>query len=140
MAFNGKLLEVKVGNSYSTFPTNLVNAESYKVTPDQRMESSANRASSGKLIRQTVEHTATKIDFSTTILTNSQLATITSLLASAYTDTLQRKLDARYYDPTTDSYKEGTFYVPDIDYEILRIDKTNNVIWYNSIRYAFIEY
>lgn len=140
MAFNGKLLEVKVGNSYSTFPTNLVNAESYKVTPAQRMEASANRSTTGKLVRNTVSHTASKIDLNTTVLSNKDLKTIEDLLTSAYTDSLQRKLTLRYYVPQSDSYKTGTFYVPDVDYEIMRIDKTDNVIWYNSVRYAFIEY
>lgn len=140
MAFNGKLIEVKVNGDWTTFPTRYVNAESYKVTPDQRMESSANRAASGKLIRQTVSHTASKIDFSTTILTNKDVKIIQDLLTSAYSDSLQRKLDVRYYNPADDSYSTGTFYVPDVDYDIMRIDKSENIIWYNSIRYAFIEY
>lgn len=140
MAFNGKLLELKINNSYTAFPTDLVNSESYKVTPDQRMEASANRASSGKLIRSTVSHTASKIELNTIILTNSQLATIETLLTNAYTDSLQRKLELRYYVPQSDSYKTGEFYVPDVDYDILRIDKDKNIIWYSSVRYAFIEY
>ena len=140
MAFNGKLIEFDIGGSYTAFPTNLVNAESYKVTPDQRLEADADRTASGKLIRNTLSHTASKIDFNTTILTNAQLATIEGLLTSAYTDSLERKLDIRYYVPQSDSYKTGTFYVPDIDYDILRIDKDKKIIWYNSIRYAFIEY
>lgn len=140
MAFNGKLLELYIGGSYTEFPTKLINAESYKVTPNQRMESSATRTASGLLIRSTVSHTASKIDLNTTILTNSQLATIESLLTSAYTDSLERKLSLRYYVPQSDSYKTGTFYVPDVDYDILRIDKDKNIIWYNSVRYAFIEY
>ena len=140
MAFNGNLLEVKVNSSYSAFPTNLVSAESYKVTPCQRMESSANRSTTGKLVRTTVSHTATKVELNTVVISNKDLKTIEDLLSSAYTDSLQRKLKARYYDPASDSYKTGDFYVPDVDYEILRIDKTDNVVWYNNVRYAFIEY
>lgn len=140
MAFNGKLVEVKVSSTWTVFPTKYINAESYKITPDQRMEASANRAASGVLVRQTVSHTASKIDFSTTILTNTDVAVIEGLLSSAYTDSLQRKLEVRYYNPSTDAYKTGTFYVPDVDYDIMRIDKDTNTIWYNNIRYAFIEY
>ena len=140
MAFNGKLLELKVGNNYVEFPTDLINAESYKVTPDQRLEASANRAASGKLIRSTLSHTASKIELNTIVLTNSQLATIENLLSSAYTDSLQRKLTIRYYVPQSDSYKTGIVYVPDVDYDILRIEKDKNIVWYNSVRYAFIEY
>lgn len=140
MAFNGNLLEVKVGGSYVPFPTNLVSAESYKVTPNQRMESSANRATTGKLVRKTVSHTASKIDLNSIIMTNRDISTIENLLTSAYTDALQRKLHLRYYVPQSDSYETGDFYVPDVDYEIMRIDKDTNTVWYNSVRYAFIEY
>ena len=140
MAFNGKLIELKINNSYVEFPTYYIKAESYKVTPNQRMESSANRATSGVLVRTTVSHTASKIDFTTPPLTNSDVNAIHTLLTNAYTDSLQRKLDLRYYDPSSDSYKTGTFYVPDIDYDINRIEKSAHIIHYNEIRFAFIEY
>ena len=141
MAFNGKLVELKTGlNTYVDFPTKYIKAESYKVTPQQRLETEAKRAASGVLHRTTVSHTASKIDFNTTALTNTEVKAIHDLLASAYTDSLQRKLDLRYYDPATDAYLTGTFYVPDIDYDILRIDKVNNIVHYDSVRFAFIEY
>lgn len=139
-AFNGKLIEVKIGNSYSEIPLTFINSESYKVTPNQRMESSANRSTTGKLVRNTVSHTASKIDFSTTPITNIDLKTIEILLSNAYTDPLQRKLNVRYYVPSDDEYKTGVFYVPDVDYDIIRVDESKNIIWYNSVRYAFIEY
>lgn len=140
MAFNGKLLEFKISSSYTAFPTNLINAESYKITPNQRMEASANRASSGVLVRQTVAHTASKIDLETIIMTNRDVSTIHTLLTNAYTNALERKLDIRYYDPSSDAYKTATVYVPDVDYEIMRIDKNTNTVWYKPIRFAFIEY
>lgn len=140
MAFNGKLIELKTGANYVEFPLTYMKAESYKVTPNQRMESSANRATTGVLHRTTVSHTASKIDFNTPPLTNSEVNAIHTLLSNAYTDSLQRKLDLRYYDPSSDSYKTGTFYVPDVDYDINRIEKSANRIHYNPIRFAFIEY
>ena len=140
MSFNGKLIELKTGANYVEFPLTYMKAESYKVTPNQRMESSANRATTGVLHRTTVTHTASKIDFNTPPLTNSEVNAIHTLLSNAYTDSLQRKLDLRYYDPSSDSYKTGTFYVPDVDYEINRIEKSVNRIHYNPIRFAFIEY
>ena len=140
MAFNGKLIELKTGNTYVEFPLRYMKAESYKITPCQRMESSANRATSGVLVRTTVPHTASKIDFDTPAITNTEVSAIHTLLANAYTDSLQRKLDLRYYDPASDSYRTGTFYVPDIDFPISRVEKTTHVIHYDSIRIAFIEY
>ena len=138
MAFNGKLVELKTGNNYVEFPLTYVKAESYKVTPDQRMESSANRAVTGLLKRTTCSHTASKVEFETIILTNSDVSAINTLLSNAYTNAQERKLDLRYYDPPTDSYKTGTFYVPDINYDIIFIDGMK--IQYNSVRIAFIEY
>lgn len=140
MAFNGKLLELKVNNSWTEFPLKYISAESYKVTPAQRMEASANRATTGLLKRTTCSHTASKIDLSTTVLTNKDVKVIEDLLTSAYTDAKQRKLDIRYYNPQKDGYDTGTVYVPDVDYDIMRIDRSANVVWYKSIRYAFIEY
>ena len=140
MAFNGKLIELKTGANYVELPLKYMKAESYKVTPNQRMESSANRATTGLLHRNTVAHTASKIDFDTPPITNSDVNAINTMLSNAYTDALQRKLDIRYYDPSSDTYKTGTVYVPDIDYEINRVDTTRNIIYYNPVRIAFIEY
>ena len=140
MAFNGKLVELKTSGSYVNFPLSYMKAESYKVTPDQRMESSAGRSATGVLKRTTCSHTASKIDFTTPPLTNKEVSAINTLLSNAYTDAQERKLDLKYYDPATDSYKTGTFYVPDIDYDITRVDKSTNTIHYAGIRIAFIEY
>ena len=140
MSFNGKLIQLKTNNTYVDFPLKYIKCESYKVTPNQRMEVSANRATTGLLHRNTVSHTASKIDMDTPPLTNADVNAIHTLLSSAYTDSLQRKLDLKYYDPSSDSYKTGTFYVPDIDYNIIRIETGTNTIHYDSIRIAFIEY
>lgn len=140
MAFNGKLIELKTGANYVEFPLKYIKAESYKVTPNQRMESLANRATTGLLHRVTVSHTSSKIDLNTPPITNKEVNAIHTLLTNAYTDSLQRKLNIRYYDPSSDSYKTATVYVPDIDYEIYRVDKATNTIHYNPVRIAFIEY
>ena len=140
MAFNGKLLELKTGNSWVNVPMDFFALESYSATQDQRMESSANRATSGKLVRTTVEHTATKIEFKTPPITNREVAVLNGLLSAAYIDELERKVEARYYDPATDSYKTGEFYVPDVEYPIYRVDLETNTVYYKSLRYALIEY
>lgn len=140
MAFNGKLVELKTSGSYVEFPIEFIKSESYKVTPEQRMEASASRSASGLLKRSTCTHTASKIDFSTPPVTNREVNAIHTLLSNAFTDSLERKLDIRYYDPSSDSYNTGTFYMPDTDFNILRVDMAKNIIHYDSIRFAFIEY
>ena len=138
MAFNGKLVELKTGNNYVELPLKYVKAESYTVTPEQRMEISANRASTGLLKRNTLSHTASKIDLETVPVTNSDVAILNTLFSNAFTDAQERKLDLRYYNPATDSYNTGTFYMPDTEYHILNINGTT--IQYDSVRFAFIEY
>ena len=140
MAFNGKLVELLTGANYVEFPLKYVKAESYKVTPNQRLESSANRSATGVLVRSTVSHTASKVDFETPPINNSDVNAINTLFTNAYSDALQRKLDLRYYDPSSDTYKTGTFYIPDIDYNIISVDTAKNKIQYSSVQISFIEY
>lgn len=142
MAYAGYL--IKLGGSNGTsLPFKYIKAESYSCTPDQRMEVSANRAVTGVLVRQTVEHTATKIEFETVYMTNTERAALNTLLRTAMTNTgsiLERKLDLEYYDDETDTYKTGTFYMPDVQYSIYKVDNIHNIITYSPVRYAFIEY
>ena len=138
--FNGKLIELKIGGNWTELPMRFIKAESYQVTPEQRMESAAARSASGILKRATCSHTASKIEFNTVPMTNADVKEINVLLNNAYIDALQKKLKLKYYNPTEDDYKEGEFYVPDIEFPIMRVDRDNNIIHYNSIRYAFIEY
>ena len=140
MAFNGKLIELKTGNNYIELPTQYIKLDSYKVTPDQRMEADANRATSGVLVRNTVSHTATKIEFETPPIDNTELASLMTLINNAMTNALQRNVTLRYYQTLTNSYKEGNFYVPDIETPIYRIELNPPVVHYDSIRFAFIEY
>ena len=74
------------------------------------------------------------------MLTNAQLATLNNLFATHYTNNLERKIVINYYDQETDSYRNATCYMPDVSYDIYRVDQATNTVYYNSIRYAFIEY
>ena len=137
MAFSGYL--IKIGGSEGTrLPMKYVKAEAYTITPNQRMESEAKRSVTGVLYRTTVEHTASKIEFNTPVLKNSEMNAMMALFRDAWTSTIERKLTLEYYDMETDSYKTGEFYMPDIKFEITRIE--GNTIYYNETRIAFIEY
>ena len=140
MAYSGYLIKFGTSASGTTFPLKYIKAESYSCTPDQRLELNANRAVTGKLVRQTASHTASKIEFETVYLTNKERAAIQTLLSNAYTSAAERKLNLYYYDDATDSYKTGEFYVPDVQYKIYRVDNVKNIIYYSPVRYAFIEY
>lgn len=139
MAYSGYLIKLG-GNAGTVLPMEYIAMESYKSTPNQRMESKATRSVTGLLHRTTVEHKATKIEFDTTVLTNTQLATLNNLFATHYSNQLERKLTINYYDQETDTYRDAECYMPDVSYDILRIDQNTNTVYYNSVRYAFIEY
>lgn len=139
MAFSGFLIKLG-GSSGIELPMEYMAVESYKCTPNQRMESKATRSVTGLLQRTTVSHTATKIEFETPHLTNKQRSALNTLFTNAFTDSLQRKLTIYYYDDETDTYKTADVYMPDVQYTIDHIDLTKNIIFYKPVRYAFIEY
>lgn len=139
MAFSGYLL--KLGGSGGTvFPMKFIKLEGYNITPNQRMESEAKRAITGVLHRTTVAHTASKIEFNTPKMTNIEVDSMMSLFRNFWTSTAERKIDLEYYDMETNTYKTGTFYMPDIKFEIERIDLETNLVYYGETRIAFIEY
>lgn len=136
MAFNGTLIAV----GGTPIPYKYIFSESYSVTPNQRMEQSAKRVSTGVLHRVTASHTATKIEFETPTMYNNELNTLVTMLNNAMSDRHQRKLTVTYFDPETNSHKTGECYMPDIQYKILKVDVPNKRILYAPTRIAFIEY
>lgn len=139
MAYSGYLIKVG-GSSGTQLPMKYIKIGDYSITPNQRMESEAKRAITGELHRTTVAHTATKIEFNTPIMTNADMDAMMSLFRSAWTSVTERSLSLYYYDMETNTYKSGTFYMPDIKFQIDHIDSAKNVIYYKETRVAFIEY
>lgn len=139
MAYSGYLIKLG-GSSGVVLPMEYIALGSYKSNPNQRMEAKATRSVTGVMHRTTVEHTATKIEFETPVITNTQLNALTSMFRNHYINTLERKITINYYDQETDSYKDADCYMPDINYQIDHIDQDRNIIYYNNIRIAFIEY
>ncbi len=139
MAYSGYL--VKLGGSGGTIlPMKYMKLEGYIITPNQRMEAEAARSITGLLHRTTVEHTATKIEFTTPNLTNKDVNEMMSMFRNAWSSEAERRLELQYYDMETDSYKTGTFYMPDIKFTIYKADNIMNTLIYKETRIAFIEY
>lgn len=139
MAFNGYLIKLG-GSNGDILPMEMIQADSYSATPNQRMESEAKRATTGLLYRTTCSHTATKVVINTIPMTQLQWKPFWKKITDHFTNSLKRNITLYYYSNESDSYKSGDFYMPDIEFPINRIDKDNNMIYYNSIRLAFIEY
>ena len=139
MAYKGYL--IKLGGSGGTvLPMKYMKLDGYNITPNQRMEAEAARSITGVLHRTTVEHTATKIEFNTPNLTNTDINEMMSMFRSVWSSAAERKLNLQYYDMETDSYKTGTFYMPDIKFQIYQADNVRNKLIYKETRIAFIEY
>lgn len=132
MAYNGYLL--KVGGKQ--IPNKFIQLSTYSITPNQRMESSAERDTTGMLHRETCEHTATKIEFNTPYIRGVEVAELNTLLGIAGDH--QRNVTVDYFDPETQEYKNADCYMPDIQYPIY--SEVNGDLLYSPIRYAFIEY
>lgn len=135
--YNGYL--IKVGGSNGVpLPMEYIKLEGYNITPNQRMESEAKRSVTGVLVRSTVSHTATKVEFTTPHMTDKDVHAMMGLFGNAWISSLERKLNLQYYDMETGTYKTGTFYMPDIQFVIDHID--GNIIYYKETTIKFIEY
>ena len=139
MAYNGYLIMLG-GNLGTVLPLKYMRYETYKITPNQRLDYNSTRDSTGVLHRTALSHTATKIEFNTPRMTNSDMNALLALIKNKWTSNKERKIVLYYYDPETNGYKTGTFYMPDIDFTISNIDGRTGTIWYTETRFAFIEY
>lgn len=140
MAFTGYLIKVGASGYEVEIPLKYMRAETYTVTPNQRLEWSAERDVTGVLHRETTPNMPPKIEFNTPLMTNSDINALNAILSAAYSVAAERKLRVTYYDPESDSYKAHDCYMPDVHYQIRNVDTANNVINYEELRYAFIGY
>nr|DAE15391.1 MAG TPA: hypothetical protein [Siphoviridae sp. ctdcr45] len=132
MAYQGYL--IKVGNT--VFPMKYIRAETYKCTPNQRIDQDSDSDATGMLHRNVLPHTRTKIEFETPqMLRGADVLAISTLLGLSGS---RRDVTITYWDHESQSYKTGKCYVPDISYQLMR--NTGSDLVYMPIRYAFIEY
>ena len=138
MAFNGTLLMLGA----DAFPSKFIQAESYIVTPERRLDldSGVNNAD-GVLQRNVLDHRATTISFNVRDgLYNNENAELWAFIRNHYTNEQEQKVRATYYSPKTDQYLTGDFYIPDVEFPIYLVDSRNNRIQYRSYAIELIEY
>lgn len=136
MAFNGSLITI----GSTPLPYKFISAETYKCHPDQRMETSAKRVSTGVLHRTTCSHTATKVEWETPSMWDNNMRELTALFDANWINVKERKIRVTYYDTWTNEHKTGDFHMPDPEQTIMRVDAVNNKILYAPMRIALIEY
>lgn len=135
MAFTGYLL--KFGNTVLSHK--YIQLESYDTTPNQRTELSAYRDNNNSLHRATSPNHKTTIKFTTMPdLTLSQKQTLQAEMSNGLVDTVERKYQITYWNDEQNCYVTSYFYMPDVNYQIRKIDG-NNII-YNAVSFEFIEY
>lgn len=140
MSFNGYLIKlISTSNVKTELPIDYIRYQTYKVERNT-MDLDPTRDLTAVLHRNPLSHTASKVEFETPSFNNAQLQTFLSIIRSHYRNPLAKDVYMEYYEPESDSYKTGHFYVPDISFTIRNIDTSKNVVNYGQTRIAFIEY
>jgi hypothetical protein len=134
--FKGYLLKFTKTNAL--FPNEFISADTFKATPRQRTEIKAYRDSLNKLHRTTSPNHKSKLVFSTTALTLSELRKILNLFDKAYSNKTQRKVSVEYWDDELLSYRTMTAYLADVTYTKEKI--TSDDISYSSVEFTLVEY
>lgn len=129
MAFSGYLIKI----NGTAFPNKYILMDSYNSTPNQLIDDDSYTDGDGKLHRNVLSHTRSKIEFSTV----PKLSLVDKMAIQAFIP-VRVKLTVEYWNEESNTYQIGELYVPDITYPIHDVTATN--ITYNSFRIAFIEY
>lgn len=134
MSFSGYLL--KFGND--TFDLKYIYKDSYSVTPDRRQDLDPYRDANGMLHRNVVSHYASTISFQTKPMWNTDLDAMMTFIRNHFTNNAEKRLSITYFNPLTNGYSTGNFYMPDVSFPIHMIN--GNKILYKSVQLEFIEY
>lgn len=133
MAYSGFLLKM----NGITIPNKYMAYDSYKVTVNTQDLDSYQDAN-GALHRTVLEHSQIKIEWNFPFATNIFLQELLGIFRSIWGEAKERKCICTVYVPEWDKYYSGTFYMPDSTYQIYSVK--NNVVKYQSVRFALIEY
>lgn len=130
--YNGYLIkfgDMVMPNSY---------LQEYSSTPNQRLESDAERDQNGNMQRSTLPYSKTSIVFSTHILTLDEKINFQEIINLSIINEAQRKCFVEYWNDEINMYSSGYFYIPDIEYSVMNADAES--ILYNPISIELIEY
>lgn len=134
MPFEGYLL--KFGTQI--LPHKYIQLSSYDTTPNQRTELSAVRDNTNYLCRVTSPNHKTTIKFSTISLSLAEKTEIQAIMLNGLVNEVERKYRITYWNDEINAYVTSDFYMPDVNYQIKKIEGKN--IEYNPISYELIEY
>lgn len=141
--FKGYLIRgIKMVNNvktYTVFPVRYIQFDTYSTNPKQREELKAYRDdNSRELYRVTAQGMKTKITFTVRPLHLADKMTLQSFFYDHETDHVQRKVWIEYWDDDSNSYSEGYFYRPNMEFAINHIGEDD--IKYKELKMELIEY
>lgn len=150
MAFKVEKGLVAVATSYIngeyvyTKIDNFVAKDSLNITPDQMLDLDSGRNAKGVLKRNVLEHTASKIEFTTPYQDEDKLQRLMNILRKGFsindgkTVKKERKARIRYYNEYTDDYSFGYFYNPNTTFNYATTSSGKRYV--NGTRFELIEY
>ena len=121
------------------FPHKYIYADSYEVVPQRRQDLDPFVDENGDLHRNVVKHRRSTIKFSTPTMKWHNYRAMWDFIRGHYTNENEKKLRITYYDPETDSYLTGDFYVPDTTHNFYWALASGDVMM-NPQDIEFIEY
>jgi hypothetical protein len=125
-------------NTAVPIPNKYISLTSYVSTPNQRQDLDSYQDNLGKLHRNTLDHTRSKLEWNTPPLFERELLSLQNILNSGIINAKERKLKIIHYCFDTHTYEQGGFYMPDITFTPLLI--RNGEVLMDKVRLAFIEY
>ena len=125
-------------NTAVPIPNKYISLTSYVSTPNQRQDLDSYQDNWGKLHRNTLDHTRSKLEWNTPPLIERELLSLQNILNSGIINAKERKLKIIHYCFDTHTYEQGEFYMPDITFTPLLI--RNGEVLMDKVRLAFIEY
>ena len=125
-------------NTAIPIPNKYISLTSYVSTPNQRQDLDSYQDNLGKLHRNTLDHTRSKLEWNTPPLFERELLSLQNILNSGIINAKERKLKIIHYCFDTHTYEQGEFYMPDITFTPLLI--RNGAVLMDKVRLAFIEY
>lgn len=133
MAYQGFMLKM----NGITIPHKYIRHDSYKVTVNTQ-DLDTYQDANGVLHRTVLEHSQIKIEWNFPFATNLYLQELLSIFRSIWGNGPERKTECTVYVPEWDDYHTGTFYMPDISFQVY--STLGNEIRYREVRFSLIEY
>ena len=144
MAFAGYLIAFKNNsNVLVPFPVEYMRYETYEVSVNvQDLDSTLDTR--GYLHRTVLDHTRTKVTFTMPSMNLTKMKAALKYFTDAFGwnggNVKGREVNLTWYDVWSDSYKNGTFYMPGtIPFPIRSINSTTNDINFQEVKISFIE-